>query len=219
MDHCAGLRYLGWVSHVTGILNQIDQGDAEAAEKLLPVVYEELRKLASARLSKRKPGELFQPTLLVHEAYVRLVDVAEPQQWNGRGHFFGAAAEAMRRILVEHARRKRSAKHGGEHQRVELNIETIVSETPGNNLLALDEAFTEFENQWPDKANLVKLKYFAGLTITEASAAMTATELKTDSNARAVWQELVEQRQEECIDFRATGYAYDAAPSDIVFSN
>lgn len=160
------------MSHVTRILNQIDQGDAEASEKLLPLVYEELRKLASAKLSKRKPGESIQPTLLVHEAYVRLVDVVEPQQWNGRGHFFGAAAEAMRRILVEHARRKRSAKHGGEHQRVELNIETIVSEIPGEDLLALDEALSQFESQWPDKAKLVKLKYFAGLTIPEASEAM-----------------------------------------------
>src|SRR5213594_478722 len=108
------------MSDVTRILSQIEQGDPRAAEQLLPLVYEELRKLAAAKLSQEKPGQTLQPTALVHEAYMRLVDVDTTQQWNGRGHFFGAAAEAMRRILVENARRKQTEKHGGWHQRIEL---------------------------------------------------------------------------------------------------
>ena len=133
------------------------------------MVYQELRKLAAAKLSKEKPGQTLQPTMLVHEAYLRLVDVDEPRQWNGRGHFFGAAAEAMRRILVEKARRKRSLKHGGQMQRIELDLASAAIENPVEELLALDEALSRFEQQWPDKAKLVKLKYFAGLTIPEAS--------------------------------------------------
>jgi RNA polymerase sigma factor (TIGR02999 family) len=159
------------MSDVTKILSAIERGDENAAAKLLPLVYQELRKLAAAKLSKEKPGQTLQPTMLVHEAYLRLVDVEQPPQWNGRGHFFGAAAEAMRRILVEKARRKLSQKHGGHMQQVELDVVAAI-ENPVENLLALDEALTRFEQQWPDKAKLVKLKYFAGLTIPEASEAM-----------------------------------------------
>jgi len=150
----------------------IENGDSSATDELLPLVYQELRKLAAAKLSKEKPGQTLHPTMLVHEAYVRLVDVDNPQQWNGRGHFFGAAAEAMRRILVEKARRKQSRKHGADMQRVELDTAIAAIENPVEDLLALDDALTRFEQQWPEKAKLVKLKYFAGLTIPEASQAL-----------------------------------------------
>lgn len=176
------------MSDVTRILTAIEHGDPAAAEALLPLVYEELRKLAAAKLSKEKPGQTLQPTMLVHEAYIRLVDVDRPQQWNGRGHFFGAAAEAMRRILVEKARRKLSRKHGGDFRRVELDVAAAAIENPVDDLLALDEALTRFEQRWPDKARLVKLKYFAGLTIPEASQAMaisTATAQRYWKFARA----------------------------------
>lgn len=176
------------MSDVTRFLSKIESGDPEAADQLLPLVYEELRKLAAAKLSKEKPGQTLQPTMLVHEAYMRLVDVDQPQQWNGRGHFFGAAAEAMRRILVEKARRKQSQKHGGNLRRVELDVAAGAIENPVEDLLALDDALTRFEQEWPDKARLVKLKYFAGLTIPEASAAMgisTATAERYWKFARA----------------------------------
>jgi RNA polymerase sigma factor (TIGR02999 family) len=163
------LGYNAAMSEVTKILSAIERGDEHAADNLLPLVYQELRNLAAAKLSKEVPGQTLQPTMLVHEAYVRLVDVDEPQQWNGRGHFFAAAAEAMRRILIENARRKQSLKHGGEMRRVELNVATAATENPGEDLLALDEALTRLEEQWPEKAKLVKLKYFAGLTIPEPS--------------------------------------------------
>jgi RNA polymerase sigma factor (TIGR02999 family) len=176
------------MSDVTRILTAIDRGDEKAADELLPLVYQELRKLAASKLSREKPGQTLQPTMLVHEAYVRLVEVAQPQKWNGRGHFFGAAAEAMRRILVEKARQKQSQKHGGHMRRVELDVATAAIENPVADLLALDEALTRFEQQWPDKAKLVKLKYFAGLTISEASEAMgvsTATAERYWTFARA----------------------------------
>ncbi|MFK7738283.1 MAG: ECF-type sigma factor [Pirellulaceae bacterium] len=176
------------MSDVTKILSAIDNGDKNATDKLLPLVYQELRKLASAKLSKEKPGQTLQPTMLVHEAYVRLVDVDQPQQWSGRGHFFGAAAEAMRRILVEKARQKQSQKRGGHLRRVDLDAASPTVEAPGEELLALDEALTRFEEQWPDKAKLVKLKYFVGLTIPEASKALgvsTATAERYWKFARA----------------------------------
>ena len=157
---------------VTRILLAIEGGDRNASDELLPLVYQELRKLAAVRLSKEKQGHSVQPTMLVHEAYLRLVDVENLQKWSGRGHFFGAAAEAMRRILVERARRKRSQKHGGEMQRIDLDDAIAVTEDASDDLLALDEALTCFEEQWPDKARLVKLRYFAGLTIPEASEAI-----------------------------------------------
>jgi RNA polymerase sigma factor (TIGR02999 family) len=165
------MNYNVVMSDVTRILSQIESGDPSAAEQLLPLVYQELRKLASAKLAKENPGQTLQPTVLVHEAYVRLVD-GNQHQWSGRGHFFAAAAEAMRRILVENARRKQSQKHGGDLQRVDLDIAAVASENPGEELLALDEALTRLEQLWPDKAKLVKLKYFAGLTIPEASEAL-----------------------------------------------
>lgn len=160
------------MSEFTKILSAVERGEASAAEKLLPLVYQELRKLAAAKLSKEKPGQTLHPTMLVHEAYLRLVDVAQPQQWNGRGHFFGAAAEAMRRILVERARQKQSQKraHVIEHGAVdELADCATVSSL---DLLALDEALTAFEEQWPEKAKLVKLRYFAGLTTKEVAEAL-----------------------------------------------
>ena len=156
------------MSDVTRLLTAIDEGNEKAADRLLPLVYQELRNLAATKLSKEKPGHSLQPTMLVHEAYLRLVDVENPQQWNGRGHFFGAAAEAMRRILVERARRKRSQKHGGviEHAAVD-ELAGVSHETL--DLIALDEALTDFEHQWPEKAKLVKLRYFAGFTTAEAA--------------------------------------------------
>jgi RNA polymerase sigma factor (TIGR02999 family) len=176
------------MSDVTRILSSIENGDANAADELLPLVYQELRKLAAAKLSKEKSGPTLQPTMLVHEAYLRLVDTDQPQHWNSRGHFFGAAAEAMRRILIENARRKQSQKRGGNMQRVELDSATAAIESPGDDLLALDEVLTRFEQQWPDKAKLVKLRYFTGLTIPEASQALgisTATAERHWKFARA----------------------------------
>lgn len=160
------------MSDVTKILSAIERGDEGAADRLLPLVYQELRKLAAARLAKERPGQTLQPTVLVHEAYLRLVDVDQPQQWNGRGHFFGAAAEAMRRILVENARRKRAGRHGGQLQRVDLEIAAPTVGGRSEDLLALDEALVGLEEQWPEKAQLVKLRYFAGLTIPEAAQAL-----------------------------------------------
>ncbi|MBW3600183.1 MAG: sigma-70 family RNA polymerase sigma factor [Planctomycetes bacterium] len=160
------------MSHVTRILSQIESGDPSAAEKLLPLVYQELRKLAAAKLSQERPGQTLQPTVLVHEAYVRLVDVAEPQHWNGRGHFFAAAAEAMRRILIENARRKQSKQHGGGRRRLDLDAVNPAAKARDDELLALDEALARLQHRWPEKATLVKMRYFAGMTIPEAAQAM-----------------------------------------------
>jgi RNA polymerase sigma factor (TIGR02999 family) len=158
---------------VTQILSQIESGDpSAAAERLLPLVYNELRKLAAAKLSNEKPGQTLQATALVHEAYVRLVDNGESQQWNGRGHFFAAAAEAMRRILVEQARHKGRLKHGGHRHRVALDSECAVAEPPSLDLLALDDALSKLATNEPAKADLVKLRFFAGLTMPEAAAAL-----------------------------------------------
>ena len=176
------------MSDVTRILSAIERGDPNAADKLLLLVYGELRSLAAARLSQEKSGQSLQPTMLVHDAYLRLVDVDHSQQWSGRGHFFAAAAEAMRRILVERARRTRSLKHGGEMQRVDLDVAIAAIENQNEELLSLDEALTKFERQWPVKAELVKLKYFAGLTTREASQAIgvsTATAERYWKFARA----------------------------------
>jgi RNA polymerase sigma factor (TIGR02999 family) len=160
------------MADVTRILSQIESGDPSAAEKLLPLVYQELRKLAAAKLSQEKPGQTLQPTVLVHEAYLRLVDVAQPQPWNGRGHFFAAAAEAMRRILIENARRKQSERNGGGRRRLDLDAVNPGTKPRDEELLALDEALARLEERWPEKANLVKLRYFAGMTIPEAAQAM-----------------------------------------------
>jgi RNA polymerase sigma factor (TIGR02999 family) len=160
------------MSDVTRILSAIEQGDPHAAWQLLPLVYEELRKLAAQKLAHEAPGQTLQATALVHEAYLRLVDHDQAQHWNSRGHFFAAAAEAMRRILVDNARRKRRPKHGGGRQRVELD-EALASAEPRIDLLALNDALTELAVQEPVKAELVKLRYFAGLSIEEAAAVLS----------------------------------------------
>lgn len=160
------------MSDVTRILWAIEQGNSAAADELLPLVYHELRRLAAAKLSQEKPGQTIQPTVLVHEAYLRLVDVPDVQQWNGRGHFFAAAAEAMRRILIENARRKKSERHGGHLRRVDLDAANPGTETRDEELLALDEALSRLEERWPEKGKLVKLRYFAGMTIPEAAQAL-----------------------------------------------
>jgi RNA polymerase sigma factor (TIGR02999 family) len=157
---------------VTRILSAIEQGDPSAAEQLLPLVYDELRKLAAQRMAQEQPGQTLQATALVHDAYLRLVDGDKSQNWNSRGHFFASAAEAMRRILVESARRKRRVKHGGDYQRVDLESGCLVSEEPSLDLLAIDEALTRLAAADPVKAELVKLRFFAGLTMPEAAAAL-----------------------------------------------
>lgn len=160
------------MNDVTQLLMAIEAGEENASEELLPLVYQELRKLAASKLAKVSSGQSLQPTLLVHEAYLRLVKSDQPQQWDGRGHFFGAAAEAMRRILVDNARKKQSQKHGGQMRRVGLEIEHAVAQGPSDELLALDEVLTRLEEKWPDKAMVVKLKFFAGMTIAETALAM-----------------------------------------------
>jgi RNA polymerase sigma factor (TIGR02999 family) len=160
------------MSEVTRILSAIDQGDPHAAEQLLPLVYDELRKLAAQRLTHEQPGQTLQATALVHEAYVRLVDAEDAQRWNSRGHFFAAAAEAMRRILVEQARRKQADKHGGGRPRVELPEDVAAPEARIDDLLALDEALARLERHDAEAARLVKLRYFAGLSHQEAAQAL-----------------------------------------------
>ena len=152
------------MSDVTAILSAIEQGDPSAAEQLLPLVYEELRKLAAQKLAGEKPGQTLQATALVHEAYLRLVDVEKAQHWDSRRHFFAAAAEAMRRILVEKARRKRSVKHGGERVRIDLDEALVVGDEPREDLLQLDELLDQLAGADTRAAELVKLRFFAGLT-------------------------------------------------------
>lgn len=167
---------------VTQILDLAMRGDQAAAAQLLPLVYDELRKLAAQRLAQEKPGQTLQATALVHEAYLRLVDVERPQDWNGRGHFFAAAAEAMRRILVEQARHKNSVKAGGTLQRVELNDQVLAAPTRDIDLLALDEALAKLEQRDRRKADLVKLRFYAGLTLREAAAALGIAESTADAD-------------------------------------
>jgi RNA polymerase sigma factor (TIGR02999 family) len=157
------------MSDVTRILSQIDAGDPSAAEQLLPLVYDELRKLAAARLAHEKPGQTLQATALVNEAYVRLVDVSRVQHWNGRGHFFAAAAEAMRRILVENARRKSRLKHGSQFDRVDVELAELPTRMADDELLALDEALEKLRQEDAVKAQLITLRYFGGLTIEQAA--------------------------------------------------
>ncbi len=156
------------MTDVTRILNAIEQGDAQAADKLLPLIYEELRVLAAQKMAQELPGQTLQATALVHEAYIRLVGV-ENQNWSNRGHFFAAAAEAMRRILIESARRKQRYKHGGGQHRVDLDDADITIEDPSTNIIALDEALAKLAEEDSIKADLVKLRYFAGLTIEQAA--------------------------------------------------
>jgi RNA polymerase sigma factor (TIGR02999 family) len=157
------------MNDVTQVLSAIEQGDTQAAEQLLPLVYDELRKLAAQRLAREAAGQTLQATALVHEAYLRLVDTESIRDWESRGHFFAAAAEAMRRILVESARRKQSNKHGGRHLRRDLGGIELAATPPSENLLALDEALTKLEGKAPLKARLVQLRYFTGLSIEEAA--------------------------------------------------
>jgi RNA polymerase sigma factor (TIGR02999 family) len=160
------------MSEATHILSAIEQGDPHAAEQLLPLVYEELRRLATEKLAGESPGQTLQATALVHEAYLRLVDVQKAQPWNSRGHFFAAAAEAMRRILVERARHKRSLKAGGGRRRVELVDVEVLADCEGEDLLALHEALEKLQQKDKRKAELVKLRFFAGLTIEQAAAVL-----------------------------------------------
>ena len=187
------------MSDVTMILSRIEHGNPEAAEQLLPIVYDELRKLAAARLANESPEQTLQATALVHEAYIRLVDVEQAQRWDSRGHFFAAAAEAMRRILVESARRKSRTRHGGKVQRVELNPDLISPPNLGVDLLALDEALHRLELLDERKARLVKLRYFAGLSMSEAAQALGVSLATTERDWRyaRVWllRELSEGRE------------------------
>lgn len=156
------------MSNVTRILVAIEQGDAQAAEELLPAVYQELRRLAAQKLSQEPPGQTLQATALVHEAYIRLVGT-EGQNWRSRGHFFSAAAEAMRRILIENARRKQRRKHGGDRQRIDLDDADITIEGPSTDLIALDEALAKLADEDQVVADLVKMRYFTGLTLGQAA--------------------------------------------------
>jgi RNA polymerase sigma factor (TIGR02999 family) len=165
---------------VTQILSDIEHGDPTAAEQLLPLLYDELRKLAVQKLGHEKPGQTLQATALVHEAYVRLVDVEKAQHWNSRGHFFGAAAEAMRRILVENARRRARAKHGGDRIREDFASSAVASPETDEDLMALDEALERLAKHDPPSAELVKLRYFAGLTIPQAAEILEVSPRKAD---------------------------------------
>ena len=160
------------MSDVSRILDQIQQGEPSAPEKLLPLVYDELRKLAAAKLAQEKAVQTLQPTALVHEAYVRLVGPGPDQKWDHRGHFFAAAAEAMRRILIDAARRRRQLKRGGNHVRVVLSDNLAESDRPDDHLLALDEALTRFAAVDPVKSKLVELRYFAGLSEADAASVL-----------------------------------------------
>jgi RNA polymerase sigma factor (TIGR02999 family) len=168
------------MNEVTRILSALNQGDPHAAEQLLPLVYDELRQLATLKLAHEKPGQTLQATALVHEAYLRLVEVEQAPHWNSRGHFFAAAAEAMRRILVENARRKRSVKHGGGAQHVNLDEAVTYAPEPGEDLLALNEALDQLAQEDPKKAELVKLRYFTGLSVQEAAEVLGISRATAD---------------------------------------
>jgi RNA polymerase sigma factor (TIGR02999 family) len=161
------------MNQVTQILSALEKGQSDAAAQLLPLVYDELRKLAAQKLVGEKAGQTLQPTALVHEAYLRLVDVDHPHQWDDRGHFFAAAAEAMRRILIDKARHKQSVKGGGKRQRVDLaDVEPAIDPPPNIDLLALDEALVKLEGIDPRKASVVKLRFFAGLSNEDAASVL-----------------------------------------------
>lgn len=184
------------MNDVTLLLDAIEHGDAEASQNLLPLVYGELRKLAAQRLAKEPPGQTLQATALVHDAFIRLVDADRQQEWNSRGHFFGAAAEAMRRILVENARRKRSLKRGGDLNRRDLPESGIAAPEIKHDLLALDAALEILADEDPVKARLVELRFFAGMTVEEAAqvlgiSAITAKRFWRYARAR-LHQEIVE---------------------------
>ena len=168
------------MNDVTRILSAIEQGDSRASEQLLPLVYDELRRLAARKLASERPGQTLQATALVHEAYLRLVGADRPRDWGGRGHFFAAAAEAMRRILVDSARRKRSPKHGGDRRRIDLDESVSCAPEPADDLLCLDEALDQLAREDPVKAELVKLRYFAGLSVQDAADALGISRATAD---------------------------------------
>jgi RNA polymerase sigma factor (TIGR02999 family) len=160
------------MKEVTRILSAIEGGDPQAAEQLLPLVYAELRQLAAQKLAQEKPGQTLQATALVHEVYLRLVDGEQAQRWNSRGHFFAAAAEAMRRILVEQARRRNAAKRGGQAGREELQDAALVAPEPAEDVLAVNDALEQLAAIDPVAADLVRLRFFVGLTMSEAAEAL-----------------------------------------------
>ena len=160
------------MSDVTRILSAIEQGDPHAAAQLLPLVYDTLRHLAAQKLAREMPGQTLDATALVHEAYLRLVDSEEAQSWDDRGHFFAAAAEAMRRILIDNARRKKADKHGGGWQRQELLDQELAIDSSGDDLLAVDEALSKLALREPEMARMVELRFFAGLTVEEAASSL-----------------------------------------------
>jgi RNA polymerase sigma factor (TIGR02999 family) len=164
------------MSEVTRILSEIERGDPHAAEQLLPLVYDELRKLAAQKLAQEKPGQTLEATALVHEAYVRLVDGNHDQHWDGQAHFFGAAAEAMRRLLIDNARRKQAEKNGGGWQRHDLLDAELAIDSTGDDLFAVDEALSGLATREPVIARLVELRFFAGLTLAEAAACLGISE-------------------------------------------
>jgi RNA polymerase sigma factor (TIGR02999 family) len=163
------------VSDVTQILQAIEQGDGRAADELLPLVYEELRKLAACKMAHERPGQTLQPTALVHEAWLRVSNYPH-QQWDSRAHFFGAAAEAMRRILIDNARRKKALRHGAGQPRLDVQELEIAAPAPDEQLLAIDEALDKLAAEYPEKAQLVKLRYFAGLSVEEAAQVLRISE-------------------------------------------
>jgi RNA polymerase sigma factor (TIGR02999 family) len=186
------------MTDVTLILGRIEQGEPHAAEELLPLVYDELRKLAAAKMALERPGQTLQATALVHEAYIRLVDTEKVQHWNSRRHFFSAAAEAMRRILIASARRRKCAKRGGGQSPMDVSIDDIAAPVHSDRLLALDEALTKLAAKDPVKAELVKLRYFAGFSVEEAAAALQispATAGRYWAYARAWLQQDVTARE------------------------
>jgi len=192
---------LCFMSDVTRILSAIEAGDPHAAAQLLPLVYDELRGLAAARLAEERPGQTLQATALVHEAYLRLLGDDPEQPWDNRGHFFASAAEAMRRILVENARRKRGLKHGGGRQRQPLDPNCIAAPEAADDLLALDEALTRLAAAEPEVAELVKLRYFAGLTIPQAAAQLQISPRTADawwSYAKAWFQAALQVPRDVC---------------------
>jgi len=170
------------MNEVTRVLSAIEQGDPQAGDQLLPLVYDELRRLAAQKMARESPGQTLEATALVHEAYLRLVDTEKVQHWNGRGHFFAAAAEAMRRILIERARRKHSLKAGGDRRRQELDDVEITVAEPDLDLLALDEALVKLEARDPRQAELVKLRFFAGLTVEQAAQALGVSSSTADND-------------------------------------
>ena len=169
------------MNDITRILSQLENGDSSSSEELLPLVYEELRKLAAAKMANEKPGQTLQATALVHEAYVKLVNVASSEQWDSRGHFFAAAAESMRRILVDNAHRKNTLKRGGDRKRVDLEDANLAENQPTEDVIALDDALRDLESQEAQTAELVKLRYFAGFTNRQAAELLGISRRKADS--------------------------------------